>query len=146
MTSYLNTPKVQHDVANAVNSLITRVTALETALSLNTVATYQGFGMGSVEGALLSVNANPALFDLAAGSGVIVDNITDPENPTLTRVSWEAQAGIAVTNITIARELKTELSITTLVFVGNRFIKNKRMVVEPILTDSQLSYTSKRQN
>tara|TARA_R110002111_G_scaffold2705_4_gene17998 strand:- start:101153 stop:101353 length:201 start_codon:yes stop_codon:yes gene_type:complete len=43
------------------------------------------------------------------------------------------------------RERKTELSITTLAFMRNRFSKNKRMVVERILTDSSLSYITKRQ-
>ncbi len=50
-----------------------------------------------------------------------------------------------VTNDTTVRVRKKELSITTLAFMRNRFSENKRMVVEPILTDLSLSYIIKRQ-
>jgi len=50
-----------------------------------------------------------------------------------------------VTNDTTVRVRKKELSITTLVFMRNRFSENKRMVVEPILTDLSLSYIIKGQ-
>lgn len=54
---------------------------------------------GVIEGGNMTVNTNPAKFDLAAGQGVIVDDWTDAENPTVYNVSWAAQTGIALTNI-----------------------------------------------
>ena len=41
-------------------------------------------------GGAISVNANPTKFDVAAGSGWIVNNYTDPASPTRTYVSWAA--------------------------------------------------------
>lgn len=40
-----------------------------------------------------------ALISVSAGSGIIVNNYTDPENPTYTLVSWDAFTDIAVTDI-----------------------------------------------
>lgn len=49
---------------------------------------------GILTGGKLSINADPTKFNLSAGSGLIVDNWTDPANPTLTRVSWPAYTGV----------------------------------------------------
>ena len=43
---------------------------------------------GIIAGGQLSINANPALFDVSDGNGVIVDNITNPEIPVIYNVSW----------------------------------------------------------
>jgi hypothetical protein len=45
---------------------------------------------GLLSGGELSINVDPTKFDVAAGTGVVVDNHTDPLNPTLTTVSWTA--------------------------------------------------------
>lgn len=42
-------------------------------------------------GGTISVNADPTKFDMAAGTGFIVNNYTDPVNPTRTFVSWSAK-------------------------------------------------------
>ena len=52
-------------------------------------------------GGVITVNGgNPALFDVAAGTGTIVDNTTDPNDPTLTEVSWGVLTGNSLTNLT----------------------------------------------
>lgn len=50
---------------------------------------------GLTSGGNLSINANPTLFDLAAGTGIIVDNHTDPAAPLIGELSWPAQTGIS---------------------------------------------------
>lgn len=54
---------------------------------------------GLITGGEVSINTNPTLFDVAAGSGIIVDNWTDPENPTFTTVTWSAFTGVTPTFI-----------------------------------------------
>ena len=56
---------------------------------------------GILYGGLLSVHA-PDSFDISAGSGVVVDNTTDPRSPTETLVQWALQDGVAVTYIAAA--------------------------------------------
>lgn len=43
---------------------------------------------GLYNGGLLTINTDPAKFNISAGFGVVVDNYTDPENPVLTTVTW----------------------------------------------------------
>lgn len=57
---------------------------------------------GIIEGGELSINANPALFDISDGDGVIVDNTTDPQNPVIYNVSWTGLTGLTVTNLATA--------------------------------------------
>ena len=49
-------------------------------------------------GGILSINANPALFNLSAGSGVITD-YTTPSAPVKTVVTWSAFNAQTITNI-----------------------------------------------
>jgi hypothetical protein len=71
------------DVSSSVASVTNRVQTLEVT--------------GLLSGGIMTINANPALFDVAAGTGQIVDHSTNP--PTKTTVSWSATTGITVTNI-----------------------------------------------
>lgn len=64
---------------------------------------------GIVSGGVLSVNADPTKFDLTAGSGVIVDNWTDPDNAVVTPVSWSAKTAEAPLNL--ATETITRVAI-----------------------------------
>ena len=58
-----------------------------------------GLSTGIIEGGVISVNGgNPALFDVTAGSGVVVDPTT-PTNPTITFVSWTASTANSLTNL-----------------------------------------------
>jgi hypothetical protein len=51
---------------------------------------------GLVSGGLLSISrGNTHTFDLSAGVGVIVDNITDPQNPTILFISWDLMSGVS---------------------------------------------------
>lgn len=53
---------------------------------------------GLVKGGVISINADPAKFNLSAGAGEIVD-LTDPDNPVVTPVSWSAYTAQTVTNL-----------------------------------------------
>lgn len=58
---------------------------------------------GLIDGAVMSVNgSNPARFDITAGRGVIVDNWTDVDAPTITNVTINAATSIVITNIATA--------------------------------------------
>lgn len=53
---------------------------------------------GLLYGGILSIDTNPALFDLSAGSGVITD-YTTPSAPVKTVVTWSAFNAQTITNI-----------------------------------------------
>lgn len=59
----------------------------------------QNSSTGLFEGGVPSINADPTLFDVSAGSGQIVDNWTDPLNPTIAQVTWGAFTGVTPTFI-----------------------------------------------
>ena len=46
-----------------------------------------------IDGGNLTANADPAKYDIAAGTGIVVDSHTDPLNPTFTVVSWPEELG-----------------------------------------------------
>ena len=51
-------------------------------------------------GGVVSINGgDPTLFDVTAGSGLIVNTHTDPDNPTITRVTWNAFTGVSTTGL-----------------------------------------------
>lgn len=57
---------------------------------------------GLVSGGLLTINANPALFDLSAGTGTIQTYGATPANPTLKRISFGPFTAQTLTNIATA--------------------------------------------
>ena len=58
---------------------------------------------GTYTGGLLTINGGDATkFDIAAGTGQIVDHATDPLNPTLITVTWGAIIGTTAVNIGVA--------------------------------------------
>lgn len=59
-------------------------------------------GTGLINGGLLSINADPTKFDISAGKGTIVDNYTDPENPSILHVEWPELTGITPTFLSSA--------------------------------------------
>jgi hypothetical protein len=60
----------------------------------------RGSATGLISGGILSINAGDnTKYDLTAGSAQIVDNVTNPVNPTFQIVSWVAQTAVTVTNI-----------------------------------------------
>lgn len=54
---------------------------------------------GLITGGQLSINTDPTKFDVAAGSGWIIDNYTTPENPKSVYVKWSSSSANLVTNI-----------------------------------------------
>jgi len=63
------------------------------------IIAYNALGTGLEEGGLLAINASTTSYDISAGSGIVVDNITDPKNPVLSNISWDAKTNISPTNI-----------------------------------------------
>lgn len=53
-------------------------------------------------GTLSGSPATTTLFTVTAGAGVIVDNYTDPGNPTYISVSWSAFTDVVVTSLAVA--------------------------------------------
>ena len=47
----------------------------------------------------LSINWDPTKFDVSAWTWIIIDNTTDPANPTITTVSWGTSTAIITTNL-----------------------------------------------
>lgn len=50
---------------------------------------------GLISGGEVSINVSGSTLDIAAGKGRFVD-VTDPENPTVTEISWGAQSNVAI--------------------------------------------------
>lgn len=61
---------------------------LVSSTSLNSL-----LGTGVIEGGEITINADTTKFDVAAGSGILMDK-TDRNNPTLTRISWTDQTAV----------------------------------------------------
>lgn len=59
---------------------------------------------GLVSGGLLTINANPALFDLSAGTGTIQTYGATPTTPTLKRISFGPFTAQTLTNIATAEQ------------------------------------------
>lgn len=55
---------------------------------------------GIVSGGLLSVNTDNTKFNISAGTGYVVDYWTDPTNPLVTKVTWNAFTGVTDTYLT----------------------------------------------
>lgn len=66
---------------------------------------------GLLTGGGLSIDADPTKFDVAAGSGVIVDKWTNPLSPVYTFVSWNAFNAQTVTNL--ATQNNTSIGINS---------------------------------
>ena len=59
---------------------------------------------GRLTGGALSVNGgDPTKFDMSAGSGIVVDNYTDPDNPTYNKVTWTAFTAVTVIHIALGQ-------------------------------------------
>lgn len=56
---------------------------------------------GKISGGVLSINGTPSLFDLSAGTGLIVTYVT-PTSPVITSVSWSGFTAQTVTNLASA--------------------------------------------
>lgn len=57
---------------------------------------------GVIKGLTLSINADPAKFDIAAGTYEIVDNYTDPDSPVVTPVAYAGSTANVTTNLATA--------------------------------------------
>ena len=56
-----------------------------------------GLREGGVLTKVIGTTPNPDTLDITAGSGVIVDNYTDPNNPVSTQISWSAFTNVSLT-------------------------------------------------
>jgi hypothetical protein len=72
----------------------TKLASLTNLYGLNALST------GLHEGGALSINGGDnTKFDISLGHGFVVDNATDPDNPTFSDVNWTTFTAVTVTNI-----------------------------------------------
>lgn len=70
-------------------------------------------------GGSISINADTSKFDIGAGSGVIVDNVTDVDNPVIYNVSWSAFTAISPTNLATQQVTYLFIDNTGAIFQSN---------------------------
>jgi len=58
-----------------------------------------GLSTALISGGEVTINVDTTKFDVSAGSGIVIDAHTDPENPVYTEVSWSAFTAQTVTNL-----------------------------------------------
>lgn len=85
-----NTKAVKFDVSDIATATDRTINVPNADVDLTPVVNLKNiYSTGLLSGGLLSVNSGDnTKFDLTAGTGVIVDNYTDPLNPTYTIVTW----------------------------------------------------------
>ena len=67
---------------------------------------------GLINGGSLSINSGDnTKFDIAAGNGQIIDTSTDPDNPTLTLVRWDAKTAVNVSNVATQNQTYVTLDV-----------------------------------
>lgn len=94
--SQANLPNTHGGVRGTINA---NASDAETRLAeLESPTTVQGMSTGLISGGEITINADDTKFDVAAGSGIIVDT-TDPTNVTRTEVSWDAMEAVVPTHI-----------------------------------------------
>ena len=84
---------------------------------------------GIISGFAITANADPSKFDVAAGTGIIVDNYTDPTNPVKTLVS--APTHIAVLTPYLATDASTYIGIDN---TGSLVLSNAEFSPEDLRT------------
>ncbi len=73
----------------------------ELSESLLSVVTENNASTGTRDGGEVTINSGDnTLFDISSGSGIIVDNYTDPNSPTIQNIAWDSITGNSVTNLT----------------------------------------------
>jgi hypothetical protein len=81
---------------------------IDTALSdlaTNTKTFYNIMSTGRKTGGAITITAGqPSKFDMALGTGVVVNNYTDPNDPGFTNVSWPARTAQTLTYLASADE------------------------------------------
>jgi len=115
--------------------------------------TYSQNNTGLISGGSLSIGTVTSTFDVEAGTAMVVDAYTDPLNPVLTPVSWDAFSAVAVTDIAteestlvyinassslIQQQTETATDIRTLVFLGN-LIHSDNTIIDSVINVPILS-------
>jgi len=72
-------------------------------INIKTLPIFQRFvsllTTGVEQGGFLSPNTDTTKFDISDGNGIVIDQFTDPDNPTYTEVSWSGLTAIVPTFI-----------------------------------------------
>ena len=97
-----NTTAIQHNAGSAVTQILTvqGLTNFITQTSpppdtTNNKNLYNLMSTGLLSGGILTINSGDSTkFDISAGVGYIVNNYSDPLNPTATRITWNTFTGI----------------------------------------------------
>jgi hypothetical protein len=74
---------------------------------------------GLSQGGLMTINSTASLFDFASGYGYIINGHSDPENPTVTKVTWTAKIGNSVPNIVTQKQTYVAVDINGDLFFTN---------------------------
>jgi hypothetical protein len=74
---------------------------------------------GLSQGGLMTINSTASLFDFASGYGYIINGHSDPENPTVTKVTWVAKIGNSVPNIATQKQTYVAVDINGDLFFTN---------------------------
>ena len=90
----VGTVDVTMDVVAIVKNGVTYKATFEQLGLQNSGAFNAGAGTGLLTGGAITINANPAQYDVAAGSGYVVDN-SNPTAPVITFVTWDAVSAVA---------------------------------------------------
>jgi hypothetical protein len=74
-------------------------------LATNTKTFYNIMSTGRKTGGVITITSGqPSKFDMTLGTGVVVNNYTDPNNPVFTNVSWPARTAQTLTYLASADE------------------------------------------
>jgi hypothetical protein len=74
-------------------------------LATNTKTFYNIMSTGRKTGGVITITSGqPAKFDMTLGTGVVVNNYTDPNNPVFTNVSWPTRTSQTLTYLASADE------------------------------------------
>jgi hypothetical protein len=93
-TTGVTTAEILVEIENEVGFSIISNTELS-------IIAENSFSTGIRQGGEMTINSGDnKLIDISSGSGVIVDNYTDPLNPVVTNVEWDNITGVTITSLT----------------------------------------------
>jgi len=118
-------------------------------------------GSGVVSGGYITTSFGGTTYDIAAGTGYIVDNYTDPTTPVITKVSWAAKTGLTPTGLGTLNtqfitldvngdliekaDLPTEVQMRDIIYLGKLLMNLTAATTVFGLTFPRMSYAIKSQ-
>ena len=118
-------------------------------------------GSGVISGGYITTTPGGTTYDIAAGTGYIVDNYTDPTTPVVTKVAWAAKTGLTPSGLTTLNtqfitidvngdlveedDLPTEIEMRDIIYLGKLLIDPVTDTTISGLTFPRMSYAIKSQ-